>query len=70
MTYYQRIIQQCNRKGVTEQELCEKLGISKHQLHALNRGFILGKPDILDKVAEVLDIDPGVLEVDLYYRTK
>lgn len=53
MTYYQRILQQCKRKGVTEGELCEKLGISRQKLHSLNRGFILGKPD--------------VLEVDLHY---
>lgn len=67
MTYYQRILQQCNRKGVTEGELCEKLGIRRQKLHSLNRGFILGKPDVLEQVAEALDIDPGVLEVDLHY---
>lgn len=67
MTYYQRIIQQCKRKGITEEELCQKLGISKQKLHALNRGFILANSDILGRVAEVLGIDMAFLMFDLHY---
>lgn len=67
MTYYQRIVQQCKRKDLPEEELCEKLGITKRKLQLLNRYHTFPDYELLDKVAEVLDIDRGILDVDLHY---
>jgi transcriptional regulator with XRE-family HTH domain len=47
--------------GMTQQELADKLGVSRKSLSRYESGHSLPRPNVLLKLSEVLKVDPGWL---------
>jgi transcriptional regulator with XRE-family HTH domain len=53
-------------KGITGKELSEKVGVSQNTITSINQGNSQPRFELLEKIAEVLDVDVR----DLFKSTK
>lgn len=61
-----RIKELLKEKGITSKDLAVKLGVTPATVSNINNGNHFPKPELLEKIAEELDVDIR----DLFYPTK